>query len=330
MCLGPSLLGTISADIYCADEWVTMRVAVLCIGNELLMDEGVGPSCARYLRARYEFPTEVDVLDRSVMGMAILSDLRVYDYALVLDALEVPGAQPGQLFSFAPEDAAPTPAGMTSLHEVRFADVLGSAELLGIRCAGHCLGIQAENLSPSELVMALTPRVAAAIPLLAQAAVRHLRRELGLEVRDLLSEADGLCAGSGGVGARTFGRTASEAVGVESGDAARRVVEALPEVYGEPEASVMGGYLAAGLVAIGLEASFDGKTPCRVDFVLPAATEALAAAGREVAVKFGLDAGPEIVDGGLRCTAWVSPLITDYDCDALIGACLELVEVANK
>ena len=87
-----------------------MRVAVLCIGNELLMDEGVGPACARYIQARYELPEQVEVLDRSVMGMAILSDLRSHDFALVIDALEVPDAEPGQLFSFVPQDAAPTPA----------------------------------------------------------------------------------------------------------------------------------------------------------------------------------------------------------------------------
>ena len=302
-----------------------MRVAVLCIGNELLMDDGAGPCCARYLRARYGFPAEVDVLDRSVMGMAILSDLRAYDYALVLDALEVPGAQPGQLFSFAPEDAAPTPAGMTSLHEVRFADVLGSAELLGIQCAGHCLGVQVENLSPSEFVMALTPRVAAAIPLLAQAAVRHLNRELGLEVADLLPEADELRAGSGNPGARTFGEMPGEGP-VSENEVVRQVEAALPTVYGEPDASVMGTYLAAGLTAVGIEASVEGDAPCVVRFVLPATTREQADAAQEIVARFGLDGSFSATRDGLCCTAWVSPLITDYDCDALIGACLELVD----
>ncbi len=37
------------------------------------------------------------------------SDLRAYDFVLVLDAVEVPGARPGQVFSFAPDDVAPTP-----------------------------------------------------------------------------------------------------------------------------------------------------------------------------------------------------------------------------
>ena len=125
-----------------------MRVSLICIGNELLLDDGVGPAVARYLLSRYRFPDNVAVIDRACMGMAIISDLREADFALVLDAVEVPGATPGEIFSFEPTDVAPTPAGMTSLHDVRFADVLGSARFLGISCTGHCFGVQVENMSP--------------------------------------------------------------------------------------------------------------------------------------------------------------------------------------
>ncbi len=317
------------------EEATAMRVAVLCIGNELLMDEGVGPACARYIQARYDFPDEVEVLDRSVMGMAILSDLRNHEFALVIDALEVPDAEPGQLFSFAPEDAAPTPAGMTSLHEVRFADVLGSAELLGIRCAGHCFGVQVENMSPSEFVMALTPRVAAAVPLLAQAVVRYLNRELELGIVDLLPQADMSRAGSGVPEARSFARDGADCHGSESllDGVCARVAAALPAVYGEPDATVMRGYLASGLRAIGLGVEeIDGTQPhdCGVRFVLPASGSEKEHDIRALADRFGLAACPSEGDAGLCYEAWVSPLITDYDCDALIGACLAVLGDADS
>lgn len=196
-----------------------MRVSIICIGNELLMDDGVGPACARYLLSRYAFPKNVQVIDRACMGMAIISDLRECDFALVLDAVEVPGAVSGQLFSFEPQDVAPTPAGMTSLHDVRFADVLASAEFLGIRCEGHCFGVQAENMNPSEFVSALTPRVAAAVPLACRLAVEYLRESLGIEVDDLMAR--GLAQPQ------------------------------LPRVWGEPDASAMCGHLAHLLQAAG-------------------------------------------------------------------------------
>ncbi len=318
-----------------------MRIAVLCVGNELLMDEGVGPACARYLLSRYEFPENVDVLDRAVMGMGVMSDLRDHDFMLAIDALEVPGARPGQIFSFAPEDAAPTPPGMLSLHEVRFADVLASAGLLGIGCDGHCLGIQVENMSPSEFVVALTPRVAAALPLLAQAAVRYLRGELGLEVRDLLAERDERKAGSGNVGARGFSPEGSDG-GAAATEAPGGADVALPAVYGEPDRSVMTHYLAQGLSAVGARAVAEDGGSGVVEFALPGSDGRCGAAGgvptaegrptaEGVAGRFGLVAlgcgGEGSEDSGwARFAAYVTPATTDYDCDALIGACLDVVE----
>ena len=307
------------------------------------MDEGVGPACARYLATRYEFPEDVEVLDRSVMGMAILSDLRRFDFALVLDALEVPGAQAGQLFSFEPADAAPTPPGMASLHEMRFADVLSSAELLGIACAGHCFGVQVENMSPSEFVMALTPCVAAAVPLLCQAAVRYMRTELGCAVRDRAAEDDPLRAGLCVPGGRDFSATGvrggagrqgvpSAGEGVPGGDVTDgdgldgepfRMPTA-PRVYGEPDASVMAEYLAKGLAAVGAcPVDVDGGTN-RVSFGVSMR------GAEELAGRFGCDVVPGDAAGETVClVAHVFPSTTDYDCDALIGACRELVRGAS-
>lgn len=261
-----------------------MRISVICIGNMLLMDDGVGPACAAYMRSRYCFPDNVEVLDRACMGMAIINDLRECDHAVVLDAVEVPGACPGQVFSFAPQDVAPTPAGMTSLHDVRFADVLASAELLGIRCEGRCFGIQVENMNPSEFIAALTPRVAAALPLLAQAAVRYLREELGVAVRDLLEEGT------------------AEPV--------------LPDVYGEPDVSVMAGYLAQGLQAVGVEGVSVDPHGGKVAFRPPAGVSWAGIEGH---------AGLEVRRcDDEACPCWVAVVgktATDVDCDRLVGAC---------
>lgn len=260
-----------------------MRISLICIGNELLLDDGVGPAVARYLLSRYRFPDNVAVIDRACMGMAIISDLREADFALVLDAVEVPGATPGEIFSFEPTDVAPTPAGMTSLHDVRFADVLGSARFLGISCTGHCFGVQVENMSPSEFVRALTPKVAAAVPLLARTAVRYLRDELGIEVEDLLEQG-----------------TAS-------------VV--LPQVHGTPDASVMTGYLAHGLMDAGFAVSpVDGKSnemvlAIETDSDLSRLTARDNRSGR-------IETVPAVGDSGWLVR--VSNEANDLDCDAFV------------
>ena len=105
------------------------RIAIICVGNEYQLDDGFGPAVARYLDDRYRFPLGVTVLDRAVMGYGIVSDLKACDVAVVVDALDGTGAAPGTTFSFDPADMRVS-TGKTSLHEVRFADVL--ADALGV------------------------------------------------------------------------------------------------------------------------------------------------------------------------------------------------------
>ncbi len=333
-----------------------MRVAVICVGNELLLDEGAGPATGRYLASRWVLPAEVDVIDCATMGMAILADLRAHDRALVLDAVDVPGAVPGTLFSFEPDDVA-TSGQMASLHEMRFGDVLQAAELIGVSCAGHCLGVQAENISPDRYVRGLTPRVAAAVPLLAATAARWLRDELGLDVVDRVAGTDPARAGQlpAPEGARDFSGTRrapalanawAPALETQGGvrDPATGVM--LPLVFGDADASVMAGYLASGLRAVGAgdvrrepadsaatDAAAGGSaaaraatkgvstSSARVTFTLPAM--AAPADVDALIARFGLldgGAGAE----GRRLSAIVDATITDYDCDALIGACQRL------
>lgn len=149
-----------------------MRVALICVGNELLMDDGLGSAVGRRMGEKYVLPDNVAVLDCAVMGYAILPDLQACDLAVVVDAVDGTGAAPGTLFSFAPEDMrGATSAEMMSLHEVRFADVLAAARFMGASCQAQCFGAQVENAHPSELHEGLSEPVAAAVdPLCAQIA----------------------------------------------------------------------------------------------------------------------------------------------------------------
>ena len=326
-----------------------MRIAVLCIGNELLMDEGIGPACGRYLATRYEIPACVDVLDRAVMGLAIISDLRTHDVALVLDAVDVPGGVPGTRYSFEPEDVAGS-GQIASLHELRFADVLMAAELTGISCEGHCLGIQAENISPSQYVQALTPRAAAAVPLLAAEAARWLRARTGEPLTDRLAGGDPRRAGQvppardardfsgmpASVGAPEPGEGPSPAGEGADGVRLGPLDVQLPVVYGEPDATVMAGYLRASLDAVGAldvvcgepDSAWGlpaGGQAVQVGFALPQEGEGNAVAATDALIaRFGLREGAG-ADGARRLYAIVTPEITDYDCDALIGACVDIL-----
>jgi hydrogenase maturation protease len=151
----------------------TKKIAVLCIGNLLLLDEGVGPRVAQELLERYDFPANVDVLDRGTMGMALLGELQHYASILVVDAVDKTGHEPGTVVTFSPEDIAPYEA-WHGAHDARFVDVLQAAALLGYKIDGSCLGVQIANMTPAEFTIGLTPQVEAAVPTLVSSVLDFL------------------------------------------------------------------------------------------------------------------------------------------------------------
>jgi endonuclease-3 len=141
----------------------TEKIAVLCSDNLLLLDEGIGPRIAKELLENYQFPVNVSVLDRGTMGMALLSEIKEFDTILVVDAVDNTGYQPGTVVTFLPDDVAANNA-FKGAHDIKFSDVLNSAQLMGYKIEGYCLGVQIANMQPPEFTIGLTPQVEAAVP----------------------------------------------------------------------------------------------------------------------------------------------------------------------
>jgi hydrogenase maturation protease len=138
-----------------------------------MLDEGVGPRVAAELLARHDVPSNVEVLDRGTMGMALLADLKRFDVVLLVDAVDGTGKPPGTVVTYLPEEIAPYEA-FHGAHDTRFIDVLEAAALLGYTPEGHCLGVQVENMLPAEYAIGLTPSVEAAVPFLVECVLAFL------------------------------------------------------------------------------------------------------------------------------------------------------------
>ncbi len=150
------------------------NIAVLCVGNFLMLDDGVGPIVADELNRAYEFPENVEIISCGAMTLDMLNLVGEYDLLISLDAADDPGAEPGTVFRYAPDDLAHRGTPMGSLHELRLADLIDAAMMLGLDADGLCFGIQAENADPSELVSGLTPKVAAGLPIMIDALLAEL------------------------------------------------------------------------------------------------------------------------------------------------------------
>lgn len=153
-----------------------MKIAVFCVGNRLMLDDGIGPAVYDELIEHYEIPDNVDLLDMGCMTMNLIGKVNEYDFIIAVDAVDGTDAEPGTVFRYKPYDIARHGSAMASLHELKLADLFDAASLLGYECDGICYGMQIENMSPAELTEGLTPKVYDRLPFLVESVVAELDR----------------------------------------------------------------------------------------------------------------------------------------------------------
>ena len=150
--------------------------AVICVGNRLMMDEGIGPAAYDALLERYAFPPEVELHDAGCLGLEMLPVIRDVDVIVTVDAVDGTGKPAGTVFRFSPDDMARQTLTSVSLHNMKLADLFDRAALLGYEAEGICYGMQVGNMYPDEYTMHLTDACQEALPLLVESVVAELMR----------------------------------------------------------------------------------------------------------------------------------------------------------
>lgn len=157
-------------------------IAVLCVGNKLMLDDGIGPAVYEELVEAYEIPDNVLLYDIGCLSMDMLFIVDRCDVVITVDAVDGTDAEPGTVFRFAPDAMARHAGATASLHDLKLIDLFDAATLLGYSAEGVCLGMQVENSSPAEVTIGLTPKVYDALPLLVETLVAELYK-LGVELK---------------------------------------------------------------------------------------------------------------------------------------------------
>lgn len=157
-------------------------IAVLCVGNKLMLDDGIGPAVYEELLEAYEIPDNVLLYDIGCLSMDMLFIVDRCDVVITVDAVDGTDAEPGTVFRFAPDAMARHAGATASLHDLKLIDLFDAATLLGYSAEGVCLGMQVENSSPAEVTIGLTPKVYDALPLLVETLVAELYK-LGVELK---------------------------------------------------------------------------------------------------------------------------------------------------
>ncbi|MDU5067305.1 MULTISPECIES: hydrogenase maturation protease [Eggerthella] len=158
------------------------RITVFCVGNKLMLDDGVGPAVYEELLTRYDIPDNVELFDLGCLSLNMIERVREYDVIITVDAVDGTDADPGTVFRFEPDAMARHSGATASLHDLKLVDLFDAAALLGYEAEGLCLGMQVENPSPAVVTVGLTPKVDAALPLLVETVAGELAR-LGSPLR---------------------------------------------------------------------------------------------------------------------------------------------------
>lgn len=106
-------------------------VAVLGLGNVLLGDDAVGPFVIELLRAGYELPDNVSVIDLGTPGLGLPAYLSEADAVVLVDAVAATG-EPGEVRLYRREDVGEIPLKpRVSPHDPAVQEALCLVDLAG-------------------------------------------------------------------------------------------------------------------------------------------------------------------------------------------------------
>jgi len=105
-------------------------VTVMGLGNILMADEGFGVHFIRWFAERYQEPEGVLFMDGGTLGYVLLDTIGNTDHLIVIDVLKLDDT-PGNIYRFTRDEMELHLPPPTSAHEVKFADVMCKADMLG-------------------------------------------------------------------------------------------------------------------------------------------------------------------------------------------------------
>lgn len=147
------------------------QIIILGVGNILFTDEGVGVRVVEQLNSRYEFPSNVQIVDGGVLGMNLLGTISEADYLIVVDAVRN-GQAPGTLCRLLGEDIPKRVLSKNSLHQVDLLEALTFCQALDKHPETIIIGIEPEDIKTVGLDM--TPAVSKKIPALVEMVILEL------------------------------------------------------------------------------------------------------------------------------------------------------------
>jgi hydrogenase maturation protease len=155
-------------------EEVNNRTIVIGLGNTLLSDDGVGIYAVRQVRALLEPGEPIETEEAGIAGFALLDLLAGYDRAVVIDAVNLPDRQPGEIVTCSIDDFAPT-SHLCALHQIDLPTALQLGRRMGQRMPEQVTIIGVQLADDRTVAEQCTPAVSQAIEPAARLALAAAR-----------------------------------------------------------------------------------------------------------------------------------------------------------
>ena len=159
-----------------------MKRAVVCLGNELVGDDGVGIRIGRVLQ-RLPLPSTIDVLIRPNLGLELIELLDEYEEIVIVDAM-TSGRTPGTCDALAVAETSKMASCPSCSHSLGIPEILQLvAQMYPDRAqrAVRIVGVEAASIDRFEV--GLSEPVQAALPDAVAKVLEMLPDLQGLEVQ---------------------------------------------------------------------------------------------------------------------------------------------------
>lgn len=157
-----------------SDRRLDRRICVLGLGSVLMGDDGVGPLVVERLRASWDLPSGVELVDAGTPGPDLFHYLEGWDAVVVVDTVRA-DAPPGTVRLYRGDSVRAIPASpRLSPHDPDLRQAMLTTEMAGtapgeVMLVGIVPGVV-------ELGTALSPEVEKALPAIERAVTAELRR----------------------------------------------------------------------------------------------------------------------------------------------------------
>ena len=140
-----------------------MTQAVVCLGNELVGDDGVGIRVGRVLQ-RLPWPREVDVLIRPNLGLDLIDLLLDYQEVVIVDAM-TSGQDPGTCARLEPAETSKLAVCPSCSHSLGIPEILQVVSRMYPERANRAVRIVGvEAAAIDQFGVGLSPAVRDALP----------------------------------------------------------------------------------------------------------------------------------------------------------------------